>query len=111
MTYNECLTLHKLMSEENRSRDEEKRLTELFKAHVTEEFDITIDHIIEELDDDEYYNAGDELQEQMAQLLGMWCGCGLMNKEFDKTIATHIHFEFSSALNYLINYYREDDDD
>lgn len=110
MTYNECLTLHKLMSKENRSRDEEKKVVELFKAHVTEEFDITIDHIIEELDEDEYYNAGDELQEQLAQLVGMWCGCKISDKKLDMMIAEHIHYEYSSAINYLINYYREDDD-
>lgn len=110
MTYKDNVTLYKLMSKDNRSKEDEKKLAYLFMNHIDEEFDITIEHIIEELDDDEYYNAGDELQEQMAQLVGMWCGCKISDKKLDIMIAEKIHNEYSDAINYLINYYREDDE-
>lgn len=111
MTFKDHVTLYKLMNDENRSKEEDKTLAYLFLYHIDEEFDITIEHIIEELDDDENYNAGDELLRQMANLLDEWRGLKVMDKKSDIMILEHIHDEFSGAINYLINYYREDDDD
>lgn len=111
MTFKDHVTLYKLMNKDNRSEGDDKTLAYLFLYHIDEEFDITIEHIIEELDDDEYYNASDELLTQMGKLGSEWLRLKVKDVKSEKMIVDHIHDEYNDAVNYLINYYREDDED